>query len=190
MVACFRFCGPPSTVVVPCLNKPRISLKTLKDAVVTTSLFCDELLLYPEQLSIYKDMAPLLFLTGPPGTGKTLLVQLMARRWLKGRKAVHIVSTGSDSRLITKKLRCLLKEDEGCDVHTHFFNFTRKVDQEVEAAMSELSSRASESPEDELFVIADEAGPTGYVVWYGIKNMCYVDHKVNCLLKKSYGTSG
>ncbi|XP_025114468.1 uncharacterized protein LOC112576323 [Pomacea canaliculata] len=76
-----RFCGPATTVTVPCTCPPRVSVKTLGQAVSWTGeVYTAQITLFPEQVDLL-NRAPLrLFVAGPPGTGKTVVLLLMGIR--------------------------------------------------------------------------------------------------------------
>ncbi|XP_025112762.1 uncharacterized protein LOC112575255 isoform X2 [Pomacea canaliculata] len=67
-----RFCGPATSVTVPCTSAPRLSVKTLGQAVSATGeCYTAVITLFPEQVDLLNRATPRLFVTGPPGTGKT-----------------------------------------------------------------------------------------------------------------------
>ncbi|PVD36597.1 hypothetical protein C0Q70_03582 [Pomacea canaliculata] len=52
-----RFCGPATTVTVPCVTKPRMSLKTLPEAVSTAGEIFAQITLHHHQVELLQDMA-------------------------------------------------------------------------------------------------------------------------------------
>ncbi|XP_025114499.1 uncharacterized protein LOC112576346 isoform X2 [Pomacea canaliculata] len=159
------FCGPATTVSVKCIFPPRVSVKTLSQAVWWTGeCYTAVITLFPEQVHLLHTAPPTLFVTGPPGTGKTVVLLLMAIQWLRCGHHVYVVSTWKGSRLACRVLHHLLlqtiKEDPTTAVsseHLHlleydFFNDKKDADK----AVKNLSQAATGG---ELFVIADEAGP-------------------------------
>ncbi|XP_025107255.1 uncharacterized protein LOC112571998 isoform X2 [Pomacea canaliculata] len=153
-----RFCGPATTVTVPCVIAPRLSVKTLSQAVSATGMFFAEITLFPEQMLLLQTKTPLVFLDGPPGTGKTVMLQLMATEWLRDDHPVYIVSTWERSRASCSMLHHLLLQTESpatpSKVHLRRFNFGD--DKDVEKAVTDLSQDALGK---QLHVVADEVGP-------------------------------
>ncbi|XP_025103270.1 uncharacterized protein LOC112569639 [Pomacea canaliculata] len=104
-----RFCGPATTVTVPCTCPPRVSVKTLGQAVSHTGqCYTAVITLFPEQVHLLHTAPPRLFVTGPPGTGKTVVLLLMAIEWLRCGHHVYIVSTWWGSRASSIMLYHLL----------------------------------------------------------------------------------
>lgn len=160
---CVRFCGPASTVTVPSINEPRVSIKTLDKAVAYVGdCYAAHIMLFPEQLELLITAPPRVFLCGPPGTGKTILLFLMALEWLRQGNLVFVLSTWDRSiaaslmlvHLLQEKLEQLQDVDTPGRVQYLYSNFRQK--NEVETALDVLKQEARKGP---LFIVADEVGP-------------------------------
>ncbi|XP_025114207.1 uncharacterized protein LOC112576146 isoform X2 [Pomacea canaliculata] len=163
-----RFCGPATTVTVPCTSSPRVSVKTLGQAVKCTGVCYSEIGLFPEQTNLLSTRPPRLFVTGPPGTGKTVVLLLMATEWLHRREKVYIVSTWKKSLPVCIMLKHHLShytvvEDQ---LNLLLYDFEKK---EMSKAVNELSQLAKGGI---LYVIADEAGPDKSGKEGGFKTFC------------------
>ncbi|XP_025114278.1 uncharacterized protein LOC112576203 isoform X2 [Pomacea canaliculata] len=153
------FCGPATSVTVPCTSPPRLSLKTLHQAVsLTGECYSTLITLFPEQVDLLNTGPPRLFLSGPPGTGKSVLLLLKGRQWLRCGHVVMIVSTGRWSRAVCCMLYHLLKTEEVTPGQLWLlqYDFTREDD--VLQAVSDLLQAVKEGS---LYIIADEAGYKG-----------------------------
>ncbi|XP_025092631.1 uncharacterized protein LOC112563103 isoform X3 [Pomacea canaliculata] len=106
-----RFCGPATTVTVPCTTPPRLCVKTLGQAVsITGEFYSAQIALFPEQVDLLNSASPRVFVTGPPGTGKTVVLLLMATEWLQRGNDVYILSTWDLSRTACIMLYHLLQQ--------------------------------------------------------------------------------
>ncbi|XP_025114280.1 uncharacterized protein LOC112576204 [Pomacea canaliculata] len=154
-----RFCGPATSVTVPCTSPPRLSLKTLHQAVsLTGECYSTLITLFPEQVDLLNTGPPRLFLSGPPGTGKSVLLLLKGRQWLRCGHVVLIVSTGWWSRAACCMLYHLLKTEEVTPGQLWLlqYDFTREDD--VLQAVSDMLQAVKEGS---LYILADEAGYKG-----------------------------
>ncbi|PVD18253.1 hypothetical protein C0Q70_20802 [Pomacea canaliculata] len=157
-----RFCGPATTVTVPCTCPPRVSVKTLGEAVWWTGeCYTAVITLFPEQVHLLHTAPPTLFVTGPPGTGKTVVLLLMAIEWLRCGHHVYVVSSCSESLAACTMLYQLLlqtvKTQQSAGVspgQPHLLQYDLDGGDDVEKAFNDLSQAASGGS---LYVIADEA---------------------------------
>ncbi|XP_025101018.1 uncharacterized protein LOC112568122 isoform X2 [Pomacea canaliculata] len=161
-----RFCGPATTVTVPCTSTPRLTVKTLGQAVSKTGVYFSQLTLFPEQVDLIHSKELRVFLAGPPGTGKTVVLQLVALKWLRHNHDVYVMSTTEHSRMACCMLHHLLQHElermrqagEECgqcgQLHLLQYNFRGGTD--VDRATQELTDAAKNG---EVYVIADEVGP-------------------------------
>ncbi|XP_025113046.1 uncharacterized protein LOC112575403 [Pomacea canaliculata] len=159
-----RFCGPATTVIVPCTVPSRLSIKTLGQAVsFTGECYTSVITLFPEQVQLLNTAPSRLFVAGPPGTGKSVVLLLMGIEWLRWLHDVYIVSTGMWSRaacsmlynmLLSTMLLKMTTKVSPNQLHYLQYDFTQSTD--VEKAIRDLSQTASGRP---LYIIADEAGP-------------------------------
>ncbi|XP_025112767.1 uncharacterized protein LOC112575259 [Pomacea canaliculata] len=163
-----RFCGPATTVTVPCTSPPRLRVKTLGQAVSWTGqCYTAVITLFPEQVHLLNMSPPRLFVAGPPGTGKTLVLMLMGTEWLRLDHEVFIVSTVWRSRAACCMLYHLLQQslntrrtqmtDESSARQLHLLQFDLKRDEDVEKAVNDLSQATRGGS---LHVIADEVEGT------------------------------
>ena len=160
---CCRFCGPATTVTVPCTCPPRVSVKTLGEAVWWTGeCYTAVITLFPEQVHLLHTAPPTLFVTGPPGTGKTVVLLLMAIQWLRCGHHVYVVSTWWGSRSACSMLYHLLLQTVNTQQSAgvspgqpHLLQYDLYDDEDVEKAVNDLSQAASGGS---LYVIADEVG--------------------------------
>ncbi|XP_025113982.1 uncharacterized protein LOC112576006 [Pomacea canaliculata] len=169
-----RFCGPATTVSVPCTCPPRVSVKTLGQAVSHTGeCYTAEITLFPEQVNLLSNAPPRLYLTGPPGTGKTVVLMLMAALWLQTGSDVYIVSTCTESHTVCSMLYHLLLQNkqwqapgitsEKLHLLHHPFDKNETVDKDVDEAVDEAVDDLSQAAKgDTLYVIADEAARPYY----------------------------
>ncbi|XP_025099705.1 uncharacterized protein LOC112567287 [Pomacea canaliculata] len=157
-----RFSGPATTVVVPYTSPPRMSLKTLGQAVSHTGECYTALMtLYPEQVHLL-NMAPCkLFVAGPPGTGKSVVLLLMGAKWLLLGVDVYILSVAPWSRAANIMLCHLLKQSVNIQQVTgvspgqvHFLQYDFTDKEQVEKAVKDLSQVG-----ETLYLIIDEATP-------------------------------
>ncbi|XP_025102717.1 uncharacterized protein LOC112569205 [Pomacea canaliculata] len=172
-----RFCGPASTVTVPSINEPRVSIKTLDKAVAYVGdCYAAHIMLFPEQLELLIRAPPRVFLCGPPGTGKTILLFLMALEWLRQGNLVFVLSTWDRSiaaslmlvHLLQEKLKEQLQDvDTPGRVQYLYSNFRQK--NEVETALDVLKQEARKGP---LFIVADEVGPDYFSQYYVFPEFC------------------
>ncbi|XP_025107949.1 uncharacterized protein LOC112572468 isoform X1 [Pomacea canaliculata] len=153
-----RFCGPATTVTVSCVISPRLSVKTMAQAVSATGMCFAEITLFPEQVNLLQRGRPRVLLHGPPGTGKTVMLQLMATDWLRNKQLVHVVSTWDKSLPSCTMLYNLLQttlDEEGAGTPSQLmflkYEFRDKAD--VEKAVNDLVQAAHKNP---LHVIVDE----------------------------------
>ncbi|XP_025112489.1 uncharacterized protein LOC112575119 [Pomacea canaliculata] len=157
-----RFCGPATTVTVPCTSTPRLSVKTLGQAVSHTGeCYTAQIKLFPEQIDLLKTTFSRLFIAGPPGTGKSVVLLLMGIEWLRCGHHVYIVSSWKRSRAASIMLYHLLlqtvKTQQSAGVspgQPHLLQYDFNDTKEVEKAVTDLSQEARER---ELFVLSDEA---------------------------------
>ncbi|XP_025113483.1 uncharacterized protein LOC112575710 [Pomacea canaliculata] len=157
-----RFCGPATTVSVPCTCPPRVSVKTLGQAVSHTGeCYTAEITLFPEQVNLLSDAPPRLYLTGPPGTGKTVVLLLMAALWLQSGSDVYIVSTCTESHTVCNMLyhqllHTIHKQNDTTVTsgQPHFLQYHLDQGEDVDKAVDDLSKAVKG---DTLYVIADEA---------------------------------
>ncbi|PVD27365.1 hypothetical protein C0Q70_12522 [Pomacea canaliculata] len=154
-----RFCGPATTVTVPCTCPPRVSVKTLGQVVWWTGqCYTAVITLFPEQLHLLHTAPPRLFVAGPPGTGKTVVLLLMAIQWLRCGHHVYVVSTCWGSRAASIMLYHLLlqtvktQQSAGVSIgQPHLLLYDNCEDKEK--AINDLSQAARGGS---LYVIADE----------------------------------
>ncbi|XP_025079892.1 uncharacterized protein LOC112555661 isoform X2 [Pomacea canaliculata] len=158
-----RFCGPATTVTVPCVSSPRKSLKTLGPAVSIIGDCFHEIALFPEQVDLLKTAPSRLILAGPPGTGKSVMLLLIAARWLLGGKDVCILSSWSYSRAASIMLRNLLqktltaKQESATQVgQLHLVEIELINGRDAGKALRDIVRRARGG---EIYIIADEGGP-------------------------------
>lgn len=160
----FRFCGPASTVTVPCTNEPRICIKTFDQAVAHVgNCYAAHMTLFPEQIDLLTRAPRRVFMAGPPGAGKSTVLLLIGLVWLEDGNDVYVLSTWDRSLSATFRLCYLLQETlkthrpdmEGTGrILTIKKNFRQMTD--VEEALTELTELARQKP---LHIIADEVGP-------------------------------
>ncbi|XP_025114049.1 uncharacterized protein LOC112576041 [Pomacea canaliculata] len=158
-----RFCGPATIVTVPCTSPPRLSVKTLGQAVsYTGECYTAQITLFPEQVHLLNMSPPIQFVTGPPGTGKTVVLMLTAMQWLDSGHHVYIVSTWLGNRAACFMLYHLLLNTlntcRSADVprgQPHLLLYDFDGGKDVENAVNDLSQAASG---ESLYVIADEVG--------------------------------
>ncbi|XP_025103269.1 uncharacterized protein LOC112569638 [Pomacea canaliculata] len=149
-----RFCGPATTVTVPCTCPPRVSVKTLGQAVWWTGqCYTAVITLFPEQVHLLHTAPPVLFVTGPPGTGKTVMLLLMAIEWLRCGHHVYIVSTWWGSRAANTMLYHLLFFSQKILSQLHFLQYDVRHEEEAEKAVNELLQATIRGV---AYVIADE----------------------------------
>ncbi|XP_025112050.1 uncharacterized protein LOC112574900 [Pomacea canaliculata] len=152
-----RFCGPATTVTVPCTSPPRVSVKTMDQAVwCTGECYTALITLFPEQVDLLNMAHPRLFMTGPPGTGKTVVLLLMAIEWLRWGHHVYVVSTWWRSRAACSMLHQLLQRI--MNMHEtpgkpHLLQYHFEDEKDVTRAVAELSQKAIGG---KVYVIADE----------------------------------
>ncbi|XP_025100575.1 uncharacterized protein LOC112567909 [Pomacea canaliculata] len=181
-----RFCGPASTITVPCTNEPRISMKTMDQAVAHVgNCYSAQMTLFPEQMDLLTRAPRRVFVAGPPGTGKSTVLLLIGLVWLEDGKDVYVLSTWNRSLFAAIRIRYLLQEalktprtdiDGIGRVLTRKKNFRRKTD--MEEVLTELTQVASQKP---LYVIADEVGPN-------LESECYIFPKFcESLLQRCHG---
>ncbi|XP_025112305.1 uncharacterized protein LOC112575029 isoform X2 [Pomacea canaliculata] len=104
-----RFCGPATTVTVPCTSPPRLSIKTLGQAVWWTGeVYTAQIALFPEQVDLLNTAPSNAHLQGPPGTGKTVMLLLMGLKWLRCGHDVDVLSYSTQSRAASFMLYHLL----------------------------------------------------------------------------------
>ncbi|XP_025113100.1 uncharacterized protein LOC112575440 [Pomacea canaliculata] len=169
-----RFCGPATSVTVPCTCPPRVTVKTLGQAVWWTGeCYTAVITLFPEQVHLLHTAPPRLYLTGPPGTGKTVVLLLMGELWLQSGKDVYIVSTCSDSRavcsmLYQRLLQIIQWQATGVTqnqlyLRHYLFDKSETVDKDVDEVVDEAVDDLSQAAKgDTLYVIADEAARPYY----------------------------
>ncbi|XP_025113686.1 uncharacterized protein LOC112575842 isoform X2 [Pomacea canaliculata] len=157
-----RFCCPATTVTVPCTCPPRVSVKTLGQAVWWTGeCYTAVITLFPEQVHLLNTAPPRLFVSGPPGTGKTVVLLMMGRKWLLDGHDVHIVSTWWGSLAACMMLYHLLlqtvKTQQSAGVspgQPHLLQYhSYNVGNDVPKAVNDLLQAANGGS---LYVIADE----------------------------------
>lgn len=159
-----RFCGPASTITVPCVTEPRVSIKTWDQAVsYVGECYTAHMILFPEQTKLLSRAPKRAFIAGPPGTGKTIVLFLMATEWLLQGNTVYVLSIWERSlaatymlyhmlqTILKTKLRDLVLPTQ---VRLLLKNFKFKKD--FEATLDEFTFQAKNGP---LYVIADEVGP-------------------------------
>ncbi|XP_025090339.1 uncharacterized protein LOC112561811 isoform X2 [Pomacea canaliculata] len=157
-----RFCGPATTVTVPCTSVPHLHVKTLGQAVwLTGECYTARITLFPEQVHLLNTAFARVFLAGPPGTGKTVVLQLKGREWLWRGHQVYIVSTWWGSRAACSLLYHLLQQSVDTQspaqptrslVRLRQYDFN--LEKEVDKAVNDLSEAARSGV---VYVIADEA---------------------------------
>ncbi|XP_025100505.1 uncharacterized protein LOC112567860 [Pomacea canaliculata] len=158
-----RFCGPATSVKVPCLCEPRLCVKTLGQAVSETGRRYALLTLFPEQVDLLTLQPPRVFLAGPPGTGKTVVLVVIAMHWLRCGHDVYVLSTWINSRVVCRMLYHLLLQwlrDQGDSQHmgkVHFIHFNFRGGKETDKAFDYLKEAAGGCKS--VYVIADEVGP-------------------------------
>lgn len=159
-----RFCGPASTVMVPSVTEPRVSLKTWNQAVAHVGdCYTSLTALFPEQTELLRRSPPRVFLSGPPGTGKTVVLLLMAKEWLLHDKHVCFLSTwdGSDSAtymlyyLLQSIVKTQLKDVDVAD-RIQMVKLNLKGEKDIDRSLADLTQAVKKGP---MYVIADEAGP-------------------------------
>ncbi|XP_025114123.1 uncharacterized protein LOC112576088 [Pomacea canaliculata] len=158
-----RFCGPATTVSVPCTCPPRVSVKTLGQAVWWTGeCYTAVITLFPEQVQLLNKASPRVFVAGPPGTGKTVVLLLMAIEWLRCGHHVYVISTWWGSRAACSMLYHLLLQTvkkqlapEVLASQLHLLHVNLNGEEKVEKAVNDLSQAASGGS---LYVLIDEIG--------------------------------
>ncbi|XP_025113150.1 uncharacterized protein LOC112575472 isoform X2 [Pomacea canaliculata] len=157
-----RFCGPATTVSVPCTCPPRVSVKTLGQAVWWTGeCYTAVITLFPEQVHLLNKADPRVFVSGPPGTGKTVVLQLMAIEWLRCGHSVYIVSawwwSSAASIMLHHLLQKTVEEQQKLGQspgQLHLLQYDFRQEKNVKRAVNDLSQAAMGGS---LYVIADEA---------------------------------
>ncbi|XP_025102569.1 uncharacterized protein LOC112569103 [Pomacea canaliculata] len=154
-----RFCGPATTVTVPCTSVPRLSVKTMSEAVsMTGECYTAVITLFPEQVHLLHTSPARIFVTGPPGTGKTVVLLLTGIKWLQCGHPVYIVSTCEESRTACSMLYHLLLHTgttQQSASQLMMVDYRLYDDEDLEMAVEDLSQAAIDGS---LYVIADEAG--------------------------------
>ncbi|XP_025114015.1 uncharacterized protein LOC112576027 isoform X2 [Pomacea canaliculata] len=152
-----RFCGPATTVTVPCTSPPRLNVKTLGQAVSQTAECYVQMALFPEQVELLTQAMPRVFVNGPPGTGKTVVLLLKGSEWLLQGKKVFVLSTWQESLAVCTLLHHQLQLTTNVQPgQLHFLQYDFEDKKNMDKALSDLSQ---ESDGELLYVIADEAGP-------------------------------
>ncbi|XP_025079972.1 uncharacterized protein LOC112555696 isoform X2 [Pomacea canaliculata] len=154
-----RLCGPATTVTVPCTSPPRLSIKTLGQAVSHTGeCYTAVITLYPEQVHLLHTAPPRLFVTGPPGTGKSVMLLLMGTEWLRCGHDVYVVSSWIETLAASTMLFHLLlttveklRRAGQSPGQVHFLKYDGE--QSVDKMVNDLSQLAKE---DTLHVLEDE----------------------------------
>ena len=149
-------------MTVPCTSPPRVSVKTLGQAVWWTGeCYTAVITLFPEQVHLLHTAPPRIFVTGPPGTGKTVVLLLMAIEWLRCGHHVYVVSTWWGSLAACTMLYHLLlqtvKTQQSAGVspgQPHLLQYhSYNVGNDVPKAVNDLLQAANGGS---LYVIADE----------------------------------
>ncbi|XP_025113996.1 uncharacterized protein LOC112576017 [Pomacea canaliculata] len=150
-----RFCGPATTVTVPCICIPRLSIKTLGQAVWWTGeCYTAVITLFPEQVHLLHTAPPTLFVTGPPGTGKTVVLLLMAIQWLRGGYPVHVMMTCKESRAACFMLHDLLLKTHPTSItQLRLLQYDLTPPADISRILTYLSEEASKGS---LYIVADE----------------------------------
>lgn len=159
-IVCCRFCGPATTVTVPCISEPRLCIKTLGEAVSWTGALYTQITLVPEQAYYLRMAYPRLFIAGMPGTGKTVLLLLVATEWLLRGEDVYVLSSCTQSRATCAMLHHLLLQQIqtarcagtkcGQVYYVHYF-----FCDEVEKALDDFLQKARGGS---LHIVIDEPG--------------------------------
>ncbi|XP_025102978.1 uncharacterized protein LOC112569429 [Pomacea canaliculata] len=172
-----RFCGPASTVTVPCTSEPRVCIKTISQAVAHVGdCYTAYMTLFPEHIALLTREPPRVFIAGPPGSGKTTVLLLVAIKWLQHGSNVYVLSTWDRSLAASFRLCYLLRMalktqqiDEDTAGRVIFLNKNLRNKNDVEAVLKELTRVATHGP---LYVIADEVGPDFQSQYYIFPDFC------------------
>ncbi|XP_025098572.1 uncharacterized protein LOC112566557 [Pomacea canaliculata] len=142
-----RFCGPATTVTVPCTSLPRVTVKTLDQAVSLTGEYnVAQITLFPEQVHLLAIAPATVFIAGPPGTGKSVVLFLKGAEWLRCGEYVYIVSIGYGSRAACCMLYHMLLQHVNTQQaagappgQPHLLQYDFADDKDVEKAVNDLS---------------------------------------------------
>ncbi|XP_025111877.1 uncharacterized protein LOC112574797 [Pomacea canaliculata] len=152
-----RFCGPATTVTMPCISSPRLNVKTLGQAVLHAGECYVQMALFQEQVELLTQAMPRVFVNGPPGTGKTVVLLLKGSEWLLQGKKVFVLSTWKKSLAVCTMLHYQLQLTTNVQPgQLRFLQYDFEDKKDRDKALSDLSQ---ESNGELLYVIADEAGP-------------------------------
>ncbi|XP_025083122.1 uncharacterized protein LOC112557462 isoform X2 [Pomacea canaliculata] len=166
------FCGHLMSVKLPCLSEPRLSLSVPEGA---SDDRCAHITLSRQQVNQLHSAPPRLFVSGPPGTGKTTLLLLAAMDWLDRRRDVTVVITWLKARPASYLLHNLLQQHvrrrtlAGKDVGTvNLEELKMEKDKHAKRALKRL--RKVMSSREQLFLVADEAGPDRTLIF---QTLCF-----------------
>lgn len=149
-------CVPAITVQIPAVRCTTQAFRSMGEAVAETGRRMARITLYPAQVHLVDSKGLWrTYLAGPPGTGKTIVLIIKGVQWVSRGKHVHVVSTWEKSIAASYLIQYQLSGAASSrQVHLHLYNLNNSDN--VHTAVSQLVKLVQD---DELYVIADEAGP-------------------------------